>query len=68
MHAPVAQRTEHWPPEPGARVRFPPGAFHVVGFWMYRPFVLNRTVIRILNDRLVSRVLRNPPCIEGVIF
>ena len=24
--APVAQRIEHWPPEPGARVRVPSGA------------------------------------------
>jgi hypothetical protein len=26
--APVAQRIEHWPPEPGARVRVPSGAFY----------------------------------------
>lgn len=26
LSAPVAQRIEHWPPEPGARVRVPSGA------------------------------------------
>ena len=29
--APVAQRIEHWPPEPGARVRVPSGAFIAKG-------------------------------------
>ena len=66
MYAPVAQRIEHWPPEPGARVRFPPGAFHVAGIWMYRSFGLDRTVIKILDDRFWSHVLKNPPFIEGL--
>jgi hypothetical protein len=29
--APVAQRIERWPPEPGARVRVPSGAVFVTG-------------------------------------
>jgi hypothetical protein len=31
LSAPVAQRIERWPPEPGARVRVPSGAFSAIG-------------------------------------
>jgi hypothetical protein len=33
---------------------------------MYRSFGLDRTVIKILDDRFWSHVLKNPPFIEGL--